>query len=139
MISYCSTPLPESVCIDGVDYPIHTDFFVWVQVLALIRQLDTTGDDIARQTNAKVMTDIVNLAFVRPADLQGVDINRILLAVQDFSGGFPHARQPSYSEGEDYPVVSFEYDLNLIAKAIEHQSGLDLSASRKQPVHWWTF
>lgn len=142
MLNLCCDEPPKSVRICGADYPVHTDFFVWVKVMSLFRKLDATGDEIAAQNNAVAIAEIVSIAFLEPEKVvQNCSANDILTAVEKFSKGYerPKAESVAANGVEERDVINFEYDLNYIILAIRNQSGIDLSYRRKEPFHWWLF
>lgn len=138
---YCDKP-PDSIQINGADYPVRTDFFVWIKILSLIRQLDGTGDEIAAQSNANVIVRIIYLAFETPEKVaQNCSCDDILTAVYQFSKGYnrPSAESAYSSSDDDREIVNFEYDLNYILIAIRNQTGIDLTHKGRKPFHWWDF
>lgn len=139
MINYVNSPPPESVYINGTEYPINTDYKVWIEVSVLLEDLDLTADD---NSIICVFERVVKLVF-NTTDIPE-DINDILSAITEFQGGYPSV--PSETEDADEShntdnerVVSFKHDINYIIVAIRNQSGIDLSYRRKEPFHWWEF
>lgn len=140
MINYVNSPPPESVYINGTEYPINTDYKVWIEVSALLEDLDLTDES---ENIAGVFERVLKLVFNTTNIPE--DINDVLGAVVEFQGGYPsessetEGADESYQDTDNNRVVSFRHDINYIIVAIRNQSGIDLSYRRTEPFHWWEF
>lgn len=139
MINYVNSPPPESLYINGTEYPINTDYRVWLEVSCILEDLDSTDEN---ENIIKTFEHIVELVFGTTQIPE--NMNDVLNAVIEFQGGYP--TEPSDTEGLDEStntdnerVISFKHDINYIIVAIRNQSGIDLSYKRKEPFHWWEF
>lgn len=139
MINYVNSAPPESLNINGTEYPINTDYKVWLEVSSLLEDLDLTDES---ENIIKTFERIVELVFGTMQIPE--DISDVLSAVTEFHGGYP--TEPSETDGSEESsdtdnerVVSFKHDINYIIVAIRNQSGIDLSYRRKEPFHWWEF
>lgn len=138
MINYVNSPPPESVNINGMEYPINTDYKVWIEVSALLEDLDLTDKS---ENIISVFERVVKLVFNTTNIPE--DINDVLSAIMKFQSGYPS--EPSDAESNDSQdtsnerTVSFKHDINYIIVAIRNQSGIDLSYRRTAPFHWWEF
>lgn len=138
MINYVNSPPPESVNINGMEYPINTDYKVWIEVSALLEDLDLTADD---KSIICVFDRIIRLVFNTTNIPE--DINDVLSAIIEFQNGYPSESSDTESNGSqdtsNERTVSFKHDINYIIVAIRNQSGIDLSYRRTAPFHWWEF
>lgn len=126
---------PTSITIGGRDYDCNVDFLVWIDVLRLLRGIETPLET-PQQLGAALGTLLAaeQLVFNRP--LCGEDPAEVLEAMAEFARGYPCA--PVQSDGYA-AAFSFDCDLNEILIAIRNQSGIDLSYRRRTPFHWWEF
>ncbi len=139
MINYVNSPPPESLYINSTEYPINTDYRVWLDVSCILEDLDLTDES---ENIIKAFERIVELVFGTTQIPE--DTSDVLNAVIKFQRGYP--TEPSDTEDLDESkdsdnerVVSFKHDINYIIVAIRNQSGIDLSYKRKEPFHWWEF
>ncbi len=142
MLNLCCDKPPETINICGAEYPVRTDFLVWIKVLSLMRQLDGTGDKIAEENNRIVIAKIINLVFQDPKIVAlNCFADDIFVGVEKFSKGYDLSKPDTIARdnSDERNIVDFEYDLNYIIIAIRNQTGLDLSYKRKEPFHWWLF
>ena len=128
---------PDHLTIGGADYPIATDFRVWLaigeRVNDLYAQPRSRGDALS---NLRTICDMEALAF--GGVLEDEDPYQCLAAMLAFLRGYPEPPIEGTPE-EKAPVYSFDYDLNYIVLAIRNQGGPDLSYRRRGPFHWWEF
>lgn len=123
--------LPETILIDGIEYPIRYDFRIGMQ---FERISGSTSDDWGR------IVRLLQLYYPRiPADIEGA-IDRILW--------FYRCGEPEEKDGEDgkkeryqrrnsrEPAYSFTQDAPYIYAAFKEQYGIDLTEAR---MHWWKF
>lgn len=127
---------PTEISVGGVPYAANVDYRVWLQVLALMKQIRSeTLDRETRLRNARIFGEIETLVF--GGRLADEDPAEILRSISAFAHGYPSAPMGAGESGT--PTFSFDYDLNEIIIAIRNQSGIDLSYRRKEPFHWWEF
>lgn len=126
---------PTTLLVGGVEYPINTDYRVWIDVLHDVRNLISTPKTPEQALhNAETFASIETAVFgkVIPADFTDV-----LQAISGFALGYPEA-----PVGEGKPnaaqTYSFDWDLNYIIIAIMNQYGIDISYSCKH-FHFWLF
>ena len=126
--NYAQDAPPVSIGIGGADYPVNTDFRVWIEVEKRLRELRLSGS----QTEYRELCELV---------FGGVPVEEppeeVLTGIAQFLKGYPV--EPNRGTGGGERVFSFEYDLNSIILAIRNQSGIDLSYRRREPFHWWEF
>ena len=130
MINYASNPPPEELIIDGVSYPIDTDYRTWIAVTELFKKLTDNND-------AEIWDELQYLIFGGGVDC---DIEQALNEIDTFMIGYPeYDNGNGGSDSKDHePVYSFVYDINMIVLAIRNQSGIDISYKCKH-FHWWLF
>lgn len=138
MINLVNSPPPESVYINGTEYLINTDYKVWIEVSALLEDLDLTDES---ENIANIFEHINKLVFNVPSIPE--DIEDVLNAIVKFQGGYPEEQSETEGTADNQTgnekVVSFKHDINYIIIAIRNQSGIDLSYRRTEPFHWWEF
>lgn len=130
MINYASSPPPEELIIDGVSYPIDTDYRTWIAVTELFKKLTDNND-------AEIWDELQNLIFGGEVDC---NIEQALNEIVTFMLGYPeYDNGNGGSDSKDHePVYSFIHDINMIVLAIRNQSGIDISYNC-QHFHWWLF
>lgn len=135
--NYAYDAPPTCIKVGGYDYPCKTDFRVWLEVLAMMKEIAPETDDMQlQQKNLQVLEEMQNAIF--DGILEDEDIGEIFEAICNFAAGYPTA--PGNAGGNDSRrLFSFDWDLNYIILAIRNQSGIDLSYRRKEPFHWWEF
>lgn len=138
MINLVNSPPPESIYINGTEYPINTDYKVWIEVSALLEDLDLTDES---ENIANIFEHINELVFNVPNIPE--DIEAVLDAIVNFQGGYPEEQSETEGTADNQTgnekFVSFKHDINYIIVAIRNQSGIDLSYRRTEPFHWWEF
>jgi hypothetical protein len=124
MINFLTSPLPEAVSVNGKDYPINTDFRVWIDIQNILS--DSSLSSVER------VIRFFSLAFISPALPDSVD--GALFALSEFLSPLPKGE--GINEKCTAPAFSFTYDGGLIYAAFLSQYGIDLSSAR---LHWWRF
>jgi hypothetical protein len=120
-------PLPDSVAVDGQEWPIHTEFYVWV--LFEITMQDKQLSDTEKIEQA------VSLCFptVPP------NLNAALDALLRFYRCGADAPQAGKAKGGGTPkkAYCFEQDADLIYASFMACYGIDLA--EVDELHWWKF
>lgn len=137
MTNVAFSPPPETISVNGSDYPAQTDYRVWLEVSELLDEVRFHSDDMNKCI--KTAARITVLVFGK---LINAPVNDILNAVVTFYKGYPKPERAFSAEREGggrERVFSFKHDINYIILAIRNQSGIDLSYRRTEPFHWWNF
>lgn len=113
--------LPESVEVDGVQYPVYTDFRNALKTILAFEDGDLTDAE-----KCAVMLD--NLYIEIPPDA-----SKALEAATRFLNG---GRQEGESPESDLRLYSFIKDGNYIFAAFRQTHGIDLETAE---LHWWKF
>lgn len=124
MINFLTNPLPDSISVCGTDYPINTDFRVWIKIQNILSEPDISSTD-------KIIK-FFSLAFISPN--LPPSLEETLSALSDFLSPLPKGEGRGGSDST--PAFSFIYDGGLIYAAFLSQYGIDLSSAR---LHWWRF
>lgn len=112
--------LPESVCVNGIEYPVYTDFRRWIKIETLLSE-GATAENIA---------DAVLLCYkALPKNLKDAMCG---IAYFHGLGGGEKRAAPCRAK----PLYSFECDGKYIYGAFWEKYGIDLS---KAQLHWWQF
>lgn len=115
----CDT-LPDSITIDGINYPIYTDFRNWVKIELLL----------SHRFSAENLVEIIRLCYkVLPADIEKA-VNGILVFYT--MGGYERGDIKSKVR----KAYSFDCDSEYIYSAFMQCYSIDLLKSN---MHWWQF
>jgi hypothetical protein len=124
--------LPQTVAVDGVDYPVDTDFRLMIEFEIIINGPGTMEE------KGEMTTPLVDRFFCGNTDF---DVN---LAIERFMWFYRCDDQPQKTnENNDEkdkaprPVYSFDIDAPLIYAAFLDQYSIDLV--RIDYLHWWAF
>ena len=111
--------LPETVIIDGRDYPVRTDYRVILEIFVMLNDPDLTDGD-------KVEALMQMFYVERPADTKAA-----MEAFSSFIDPCPKraSKRPS--------LVDWEADFNLIAAGVNHVLGQECRALPY--LHWRSF
>lgn len=115
-------PLPETVCIDGQEVPIQTDFRAGVQL-----------------EQAWVSGNIEIEALLRMFYPQGIPQNgdAAVQAMLDFWSGWKPKEETESSSGQGGKrAYDFVQDADALTASFLQAYGIDLTTA---PLHWWTF
>ena len=124
-MSILTAKLPDSVEIDGKQYPVYTDFRNWVEFEALMM-------DGSRSLADKIVSAFA-LCYHR--DALPPDFEQAASAMVWFYCG--ETRKNSGTGGKKQKAVySFEHDADYIYSAFLAQYGIDLQTAN---LHWWQF
>lgn len=115
--------LPDSIRINGEDYPVDTDFRTGIEII-------TAFEDPDLSDNEKAMVLIGRLYKEKPQDLQ----EAISKGVKFLDGGEDQSDSPSSHQG--MRLYSFTKDARIIYAAFRQTHGIDLQTER---LHWWQF
>lgn len=113
--------LPECVTVDGVEYPIKTDFRVWVELYDCICNGSTNGD------RASAL-----LRFISDSGLP-LESGSVDAVIQFFTCG---TRGEGKASAASNPVFDFVRDSEYIYAAFLEIYGIDLT---RDPLHWQSF
>lgn len=123
MINLLTSPLPDSITVDGKEYPINTDFRVWIKIEELL------GSSIP---DTDKLIGIFSLAFINKIPPNG--LGAIKGIMQFFSPFAPSKSKEKQNSAP--PLFSFSYDGGFIYAAFLSQYGIDLTSAT---LHWWRF
>ena len=121
-MSILTEPLPQSVYIGDVEYPLNTDFRVSFQFESTINNPTLSEDER--------IIYCLELYYGRIP----VDIDTALEAAIAF---FQCNQEPDTEGTPNDPAYSFEYDAPYICAAFMQQYGIDLL--HVDYMHWWQF
>lgn len=124
MINFLTKSLPDSISVCGKDYPINTDFKVWIEIQNILSESNLSSVD-------KIIK-FFSLAFISPN--LPPSFEDTLSALSGFLSPLPKGE--GNGGGDGTPAFSFIYDGGLIYAAFLSQYGIDLSSAR---LHWWSF
>jgi len=114
--------LPESVRVDGIDYPILTDFKNWIKFFEMIQ--------------SKELTDTEKSIVAMEWFIDKVPPNRLeaLKALSEFF--CMSVKSEKTEEKSKKTVLDFEHDAALIIAGFKQSYGIMLYEST---MHWWQF
>lgn len=112
---------PESIIVDGVEYPIDTDFRVWVQFQGILLSDDT--NDVKADKVCRLMES-----------MQIPTIKECLDSMLAFYAGASTENQTG--SGGNVRAYDFEKDSEYIFSAFLDSYGIDLTTEN---LHWWRF
>lgn len=130
---------PESVAVNGNEYPINYDFKVWIDISILLADFDYNAmSDNDYLHNFEIISKVFLLAFTK---IPNEPIEDILNTVLEFYAGYPKIDNgyTSTEKADGTKLYSFKHDINYIILAIRNQTGIDLSYKRDKLFHWWDF
>lgn len=110
---------PESLIIDGKEYPIETDFRKWIEFQTIMVKNNSEDEKTA---------DL--LQFISALGLPFSE-NTLPAIIDFFSGGEKREQKAEKKRSYD-----FETDSNLIFSAFMTQYKIDLTTEH---IHWWKF
>ena len=121
---------PESVEIDGAEYPINWDFRT-----SMLYELLIQDDEVP---DGRKIEEALKLYYPRIPRNQRAAVERIIWFYRCGKTDEPGINQRPAAEIDEHPkpVYSFEYDADYIYGAFMEQYGIDLSTS---DLHWWKF
>ncbi len=124
MMNILTMPPPDFITVGGVNYPINTDFRIWIKIENILSDSSVNYAD-------KII-GIFSLAFVKqiPADAKEA-LSALLRFLLPFSSS-----EKSGNKTSSAPLFDFSYDGGYIYAAFLSQYGIDLTSSS---IHWWRF
>lgn len=121
--------VPGSILVSGQEYPVRTDFRVWLRFDKLMEKFSGS---------VNVLCDVISLC-VEPGPLPE-DINALLAALVEFYATGENANSEKKSEKastKSVPVIDYEHDAAYIYAAFLEQYRIDLTETPH--LHWWKF
>ncbi len=116
--------LPHSVCIDGKDYEINTDFRVWIEIEKLLCSSESDNVGKLAKCLALAYRELPPSPF---AALEGL--------LNFYSAGQQNKVKITH-HAPSAPLYDLETDAEYIYGSFMSQYGIDLSESE---LHWWKF
>lgn len=114
--------LPDFVTIFDIQYPVHTSFRNWLNILALLEQ---------ESQDAKQTAEALKLCY---KDTLPPNIVSAFLGMLTFlNRGTDFSVSPNRKEAQ---LFSFSQDADIIYATFYRQYGIDLT---KEDMHWYTF
>lgn len=124
--------LPENITVNGVSYPIYTDFRTWIKV-ALILEHST-------DLNVDVLADIIKICLKKHVKESICDPVAIISELFVFYLCGENAKNTqkatSKQKKQQKNIYSYEHDSKYIYSAFYTQYNIDLTVAN---MHWWTF
>lgn len=124
--------LPESVLINGISYPIHTDFRVWIRASLLLE--NNAKNELDR------LAEIARICLKPCGGKPMPELGELVSALIDFLLLGEQPRKPRQltkkAAKKNNDIYSFEYDDKYIYAAFYGQYGIDLTSAH---LHWWVF
>lgn len=124
-MSHLTDRFPEAVRIDGVIYPINTDFRVGIRIM--------TAFEDPRLTGFEKQAVMCGLLFQN----QPPDFGKACAAAVKFLDCGENRKDDSEEQGDEKRVYSFTKDHRYIYSAILQSHGVDLQTV--DHMHWWKF
>jgi len=119
-VSLYTTP-PDTITVDGVEYPVDTDFRTWVRFQGIL---------LADGTNDGKAAKICDLM----AEMELPQTKESLDAMLQFYAGA--SAENNTGGGKNVRAYDFEKDSEYIFSAFLDSYGIDLTTAR---LHWWRF
>lgn len=117
---------PDSVCVNGENYPIETDFREWIRFIQLVED-----DEVPWQIKCQLMMQWYTDGM--PDDLEGA-----VQALGDFLAMKPENTEEEEASGSaSKQLYSFEQDAECIYSAFREVYGINLQTISY--MHWWEF
>lgn len=127
-MSILTEKLPQSVSIDGVEYPINTDFRVWLR----FDELTQDAESIIRNFEKIIFLCVKKCALPEPEKLIRALIN-FYRAEFDTENEKKHSK----SNAKEVQVFSYKYDAEYIYASFMSEYHIDLIDIPY--MHWWKF
>jgi len=125
MINILTDTLPEAVVVDGVAYPIETDFRFWIRFDLALSDGTLSAED----------KTVALFAPYKKALPPRFDVAAKAL-ISFYAGEKDGEKEEKTVEAAERPIYSFLHDAPYIYAAFMRQYGLDLS---KATLHWLQF
>lgn len=126
--------LPESVLVNGREYPIRTDFRVVLDLLTALSDPEMQGED--DEETAMIRASLISeIMFPEYKDIPASDFEAALNAVIEF---IDIGMSDDENNDKKSPrLMDWEQDAPLIIPAVNRVMGRDVRSESK--LHWWTF
>ena len=128
-MGFLTSPLPSAISVAGQEYPVRTDFRVW---LKFDKVMSDGGDALE---NASEIIKLCMYPGKLPNDGTELFLKLIDFYVTDFDKEI--AKRTDKTSKAFIPVINFEYDAAYIYAAFLEQYGIDLVDI--EYLHWWKF
>lgn len=126
---FITKPLPKSVLIDGVTYPVNCDFRIGIQFENVRKGKGSDAEKLIRLLRLYYPVRI-------PPDI-GKALDRIIWFYRCGEEKEKEEKKERYQRrGSKDPAYSFSQDAPYIYAAFKEQYGIDLT---KEDLHWWKF
>lgn len=130
MINILIDHLPETVRIDGLNYPINTDFRASILFEELM-------NDYELDNKEKIIAALKLYYPILPNNLsEALEQALWFYSCGKYDGNTSKEQDEEESKTLKRPVYSFEHDAPLIYAAFYSQYLIDL---QKEKLHWWQF
>lgn len=119
---------PDTVDVNGREYPVVTDFREWIKLHEFLKEVDTFTPEILRMILDWYVDEVPR------------DIEAAILALEEFLAAEELQDYKSSEEEEERPgapVFSFSQDAVFIYSAFREVYGIDLE--NIEYMHWWKF
>lgn len=119
--------LPETIEIDGKEYPIRTDFRAIIDVLIAFNDPDLSDE-------AKIGV-CLNIVYLHPETIPEKHMEEALRKAYAF---IDCGEMPEEEKSGKLPprLIDWEQDAKIIIPAINKSAGIEV---RSKKMHWWTF
>ncbi len=128
-------PLPDAITVDGIQYPINTDFRIWMR-------FDNIFENKQKSTTEELILNIIKMCFKKNEN--GIktqlppNFEKAVDGLLDFyTGSYSYTTQNKENEKTPKRVYSFEYDGDYIYAAFRAQYDIDIL--NIDYMHWWEF
>lgn len=120
--------LPDKLDINGVGYPVYTDFKVWIKAAVMLE---------GSERGAYLLPKLLKLCLMPCNGKPFPEPGGFFAAFLDFYLCGEKPAEAKEKKGKRRPALfSYEYDAELIYAAFMAQYGIDLRAAS---LHWWEF
>lgn len=128
-MSFLTRPLPRSISVAGQEYPVRTDFRIWLKFDEVI---SGSGDVLEK---AEEIIKLCMYPGKLPSDGAELLLKLVDFYVTDFDKQV--AKKTNKTSGTIVQVINYEYDAVYIYASFLEQYGIDLVDI--EHLHWWKF
>ncbi len=125
MINLLTEALPYSISVCGINYPINTDFRIWIQIEEILSSDFSAADKLLK---------CYSLIFASKVIPSSVD--ETLSSIMNFLSPFYNTGGGKKAAKNNEPLFDFAFDSGLIYAAFLSQYSIDLTSDH---LHWWRF
>lgn len=130
-MNYMYEELPDSICVNGNDIKIVTDFREYIRLFDML--------------NDESLTTMDKMFFVRQyflSDLPDSELGEAILKLKDFiaiksDNEMSNSEHEGHEEVKHEKLFSYEVDFPYILSAFLRDYGIDIMSVRY--MHWWKF